>query len=51
MNGRRGVRLEAVAIGRRWYTSQEALQRFVEASKEAALRDARRNAAALAVVI
>lgn len=36
MNGIHGVRLETVQIGRKRYTSQEALARFVQATTAAA---------------
>ena len=38
LNGVHGVRLESVQIGRKRYTSQEALARFIERSTAAADR-------------
>ena len=35
--GTRGVKLEAVRLGGRWYTTEEALQRFAERLTAAAL--------------
>ena len=34
--GVRGTRLDAIRVGRRWYTTKEALSRFVSASSEPA---------------